>query len=466
MSQHFDVVVLGAGPGGYVAAIRASQLGRSVAVVEDKYWGGVCLNVGCIPSKALLRNAELAHILQHEKDLFGITGDASMEFKPTHARSRKVSDGIVKGVHYLMKKNKITEVNGWGTLTDAKSMDVTHDGNTEQLTFDNAIIATGASTRLIPGTELSERVVTYEEQILDAELPRSIVIAGSGAIGVEFAYVMKNFGVDVTIVEFLDRMVPTEDAEVSKELLKHYKKLGVKVMLSTKVESIEDPSDGPVKVTVSPADGGDQQVIETDKVLQAIGFAPRVEGFGLEAAGVELTDRGAVAIDDFGRTNVEGIYSIGDCTGKLMLAHTAEAMGVVAAETIAGAETMPVAFDFIPRATYCQPQVASFGYSEQQAKDKGYDVKVAKFPFSANGKAQGLGDGVGFVKIVADAKYNEIVGAHMIGPDVTELLPALTLAQRWDLTADEVARNVFAHPTLSEAVKEAVEGIAGHMINL
>jgi dihydrolipoamide dehydrogenase len=466
MSQHFDVVVLGAGPGGYVAAIRAAQLGKKVAVVEDKYWGGVCLNVGCIPSKALLRNAELAHILEHEKDKFGITGDASMDFKPTHERSRKVSEGIVKGVHFLMKKNKITEVDGWGTLTGAKSMDVrTKNGDTEQLTYDNLILATGATTRLIPGTSLSERVVTYEEQILDAELPRSIVIAGSGAIGVEFAYVMKNFGVDVTIVEFLDRMVPTEDAEVSKELLKHYKKLGVKVLLSTKVESIDDSGDQ-VKVTVSPANGGDQQVIETDKVLQAIGFAPSVEGFGLEAAGVELTERGAIAIDDFGRTNVEGVYAIGDCTGKLMLAHTAEAMGIVAAETIAGAETMPVAYDFIPRATYCQPQVASFGYSEEQAKEKGYDVKTAKFPFSANGKAMGLGEAVGFVKIVADAKYNEIIGAHMIGPDVTELLPALTLAQRWDLTADEVARNVFAHPTLSEAVKEAVEGIAGHMINL
>jgi dihydrolipoamide dehydrogenase len=464
MSQHFDVVVLGAGPGGYVAAIRASQLGKNVAVVEDKYWGGVCLNVGCIPSKALLRNAELAHILTHDKDLFGITGDASMEYKPTHARSRKVSEGIVKGVHFLMKKNKITEVHGWGTLTGEKSMEVkTHDGDTEELTYDNLIIATGATTRLIPGTELSERVVTYEEQILDDRLPDSIVIAGSGAIGVEFAYVMKNFGVDVTIVEFLDRMVPTEDAEISKELLKHYKKLGVKVLLSTKVESIDDSGDK-VKVTVSK--DGKEEVIEADKVLQAIGFAPRVEGFGLDAAGVRLTDRGAIEIDEVGRTNVEGIYSIGDCTGKLMLAHTAEAMGVVAAEVIAGADTMPVEYDFIPRATYCQPQVASFGYSEEQAKEKGYDVKTAKFPFSANGKAQGLGEATGFVKVVADAKYNEILGAHMIGPDVTELLPALTLAQRWDLTADEVARNVFAHPTLSEAVKETVEGIAGHMINL
>src|SRR3954447_22070878 len=279
MSQHFDVVVLGAGPGGYVAAIRAAQLGKKVAVVEDKYWGGVCLNVGCIPSKALLRNAELSHILQHEKDLFGITGDASMDFKPTHARSRKVSEGIVRGVHFLMKKNKITEIDGWGTLTGAKSMDVAlKDGDTEQLTYDSLILATGATTRLIPGTELSERVVTYEEQILDEQLPDSIVIAGSGAIGVEFAYVMKNFGVDVTIVEFLDRMVPTEDVEVSKELLKHYKKLGVKVMLGTKVETVEDTGSG-VRVTVTPAAGGDQQVLEADRLLSAIGFAPRTEGF-------------------------------------------------------------------------------------------------------------------------------------------------------------------------------------------
>ncbi|MCE0487459.1 dihydrolipoyl dehydrogenase [Ornithinimicrobium sediminis] len=466
MADHYDVVVLGAGPGGYVAAIRASQLGKKVAVVEKKYWGGVCLNVGCIPSKALLRNAELAHILQHEKAKFGIEGEASMAFGPTYKRSRQVSDGIVKGVHYLMKKNKITEVDGWGTLTSPTSVDVElNDGSTSRLTCDDLIIATGAETRLIPGTELSERVVTYEEQILTDELPGSIVIAGSGAIGVEFAYVLANFGVDVTIVEFLDRMVPTEDPEISKELAKHYKKLGVKVMTSTKVESIDDSGDK-VKVTVSPASGGDAQVIETDKVMQAIGFAPRLEGYGLEKLDVELTDRGAIKIDGRGRTNVEHVYAIGDVTAKLMLAHTAEAMGVVAAETIAGAETMELDYDFIPRATYCQPQIASFGYTEEQAKEKGFDVKTSKFPFSANGKAAGLGDTVGFVKVVADAEHNEIIGAHMIGPDVTELLPVLTLAQRWDLTADEVARNVFAHPTLGESVKEAIEGIAGHMINL
>ncbi|MFC8503689.1 dihydrolipoyl dehydrogenase [Pedococcus sp. NPDC057267] len=462
----FDVVVLGAGPGGYVAAIRASQLGKKVGIVESKYWGGVCLNVGCIPSKALLRNAEIAHIITQEKATFGISGDPTMDFGVTHSRSRKVAEASAKGVHYLMKKNTIEELEGWGTLTGPTSMDVAlTSGERRSITFDNLIIATGATTRLIPGTKLSDRVVTYEEQILTDQLPESIVIAGSGAIGVEFAYVMKNFGVDVTIVEFLDRMVPTEDADVSKELLKQYKKLGVKVLLSTKVESIDDSGEK-VKVTVSPAAGGESTVLETDKVLQAIGFAPRLEGYGLESTGVQLTDRGAIAVDERGRTNVPNVYAIGDVTGKLMLAHTAEAMGVVAAETIAGAETMEINFDMIPRATFCQPQIASFGYSEEQAKERGYDVKTASFPFSANGKARGMAEGVGFVKIVADAKHNELLGAHLIGPEVTELLPALTLAQQWDLTADEVARNVFAHPTLSEAVKEAIEGIAGHMINL
>lgn len=462
----FDLVVLGAGPGGYVAAIRASQLGLKVAVVEKKYWGGVCLNVGCIPSKALIKNAELAHTLTHDKKKFGIEGDATMSYGPTHARSRQVSAGIVKGVHFLMKKNKITEIDGWGTLTSATSISVaTDDGSTREVTFDKLIIAAGATTRMLPGMEVSRNVVTYEEQILDENLPSSIVIAGSGAIGVEFAYVMKNFGVDVTIVEFLDRMVPTEDADISKELFKHYKKLGVKVMLSTKVESVEDTGDG-VRVTVSPAQGGDSQVLEADKFLSAIGFAPRTEGYGLETTGVQLTDRGAIAIDEYCRTNVENVYAIGDCTAKLMLAHVAEAQGIVAAEHMTGTETMPVDYTFVPRATYCHPQIGSFGLTEQQAKDAGHEVKTASFPFTANGKAMGLGDAVGFVKVVADATYNEILGAHMIGPDVTELLPVLTLAQKWDLTADEVARNVFAHPTLSEAVKEAVEGIAGHMINL
>ncbi|MDC5695831.1 dihydrolipoyl dehydrogenase [Intrasporangium calvum] len=462
----FDVVVLGAGPGGYVAAIRASQLGKKVAVVEKQYWGGVCLNVGCIPSKALLRNAEIAHIITHEKKTFGIEGEATMSYDVTHKRSRGVAEASAKGVHYLMKKNKIEEIDGWGTITSATSMDVAlNDGSSRTVTFDNLIIGTGATVRMLPGMQVSTNVVTYEEQILDANLAGSIIIGGSGAIGVEFAYVMKNFGVDVTIVEFLDRMVPTEDADVSKELFKQYKKLGVKVMLSTAVQNVEDTGSG-VRVTVKPAQGGDEQVLEADKFLAAFGFAPRTDGYGLESLGLKMTDRGAIEVDGRCRTSVPNVYAIGDVTGKLMLAHTAEAMGVVAAETIGDAETMELNYDMIPRATFCQPQIASFGYSEAQAKEKGYDVKTASFPFSANGKARGMAEGVGFVKIVADAEHNEILGAHMIGPEVTELLPALTLAQQWDLTADEVARNVFAHPTLSEAMKEAVEGIVGHMINL
>jgi dihydrolipoamide dehydrogenase len=465
MSSQFEVVVLGAGPGGYVAAIRAAQLGLKTAIIELKYWGGVCNNVGCIPTKALLRNAEIAHIFNHEADVFGISGDVRFDFGAAWKRSRTAADRMAKGVHFLMKKNKITEIDGWGTFTDDHTISVKGPNGTETVTFDNLIISSGATTRLLPGTSLSERVVTYEEQIMTDNLPESIIIAGAGAIGVEFAYVMANYGVQVTLVEFLDRIVPLEEPEVSRELAKAYKKLGVTVLAGTKVESIDDSGDK-VKVTVSPAKGGESTVLEADKVMQAIGFAPRTEGYGLEKTGVKLSDRGAIEIDDYMRTNVPHIYAIGDCTAKLLLAHTAEAQGVVAAETIAGAETMPIDYDMIPRATYCQPQIGSFGYSEQQAKDMGYDVKIAKFPFTANGKAHGLGEASGFVKLVADAKYGEILGLHMIGPDVTELLPELTLAQLWDLTASEVARNVHAHPTLSEALKEVAHGISGHMINM
>ena len=459
MAEHFDLVVLGAGPGGYVAAIRGAQLGLKTAVIEERYWGGVCLNVGCIPSKALLRNAELAHIFTREAKTFGISGDVSFDFGVAHRRSRKVADGRVKGVHYLMKKNGITEISGRGTFLDAGTLQV--DDRT--ITFGNCIIATGASPRLLPGTAKSERVVTYEEQILEAELPASIVIVGAGAIGVEFAYVLHNYGVKVTIVEFLDRMLPMEDAEVSAELQKQYRRLGVDVLTGTKVEQIDESGPG-VKVTVSRK--GQTSVIEADKVLQAIGFRPNVEGYGLDKAGVRLIAPGAIEIDDRGRTNVPHIYAIGDVTAKLMLAHAAEAMGIVAAETIAGAETMALDYAMIPRATYCQPQVASFGYTEEQARERGYDVQVAKFPFTANGKAHGLGDSTGFVKLISDGTYGELVGGHLIGPDVTELLPELTLAQQWDLTVHEVARNIHAHPTLGEAVKEAVHGLAGHMINM
>lgn len=463
---HYDVVILGAGPGGYVAAVRSAQLGLSTAIIEEKYWGGVCLNVGCIPSKSLLKNAEVAHTFTHKAEFFGISGDVHFDFGAAFDRSRKVSETHVKGIHFLMKKNKVTEYDGRGTFTGPKAISVAKsDGTTEEVTFDNAIIATGSAVRLLPGVQLSENVVTYEEQILARELPESIAIVGAGAIGMEFAYVLVNYGVKVTIIEFLDRALPNEDVEVSKEIQRQYKKLGVDILTSTAVKTVTDNGSS-VHITYETRDGKAGE-LDAGKVLMSVGFAPNIEGFGLDKTGVKLTERGAIDIDDHMRTNVEGIYAIGDVTAKLQLAHVAEAQGVVAAETIAGAETQTLGdYRMMPRATFCQPQVASFGLTEEQARAEGREIKVAKFPFSANGKANGLGEPVGFVKLIADAEHLELIGGHLIGPDVSELLPELTLAQKWDLTALEAARNVHTHPTLSEALQEGFHGLAGHMINL
>jgi dihydrolipoamide dehydrogenase len=462
---HYDVVILGAGPGGYVAAVRSAQLGLSTAIIEEKWWGGVCLNVGCIPSKSLLKNAELAHTLNHKADFFGISGEFTIDFGKAFDRSRKVADGRVAGIHYLMKKNKVTEYEGRGNFTGPKAITVTKsDGTTEEVTFENVIIATGSTVRLLPGVSLSKNVVTFEEQIMTRDLPASIAIVGAGAIGMEFAYVLSNYGVKVTIIEFLDRALPNEDADVSKEIAKQYRGYGIEILTSTKVETITDNGSS-VSVTYTGKDGAAGS-LEADKVLMSIGFAPNVTGYGLENTGVALTERGAIDIDDHMRTNVPGIYAIGDVTAKLQLAHVAEAQGVVAAETIGGAETMTLGdYRMMPRATFCSPQVASFGLTEQQAKDEGRNIKVSTFPFTANGKAHGLGEPVGFVKLIADAEHLELIGAHMIGPDVSELLPELTLAQKWDLTAHELARNVHTHPTLSEALQEGFHGLAGHMIN-
>lgn len=472
--EHYDVVVLGAGPGGYVAAIRAAQLGLKTAVIEKQYWGGVCLNVGCIPSKALIRNAELAHTITKEAKTYGITGDnISMDFTVAHKRSRKVSGNIVKGVHFLMKKNKIQEINGLGSFVDDYTIEVTEgDDAGKKITFDNCIIATGSVVRSLPGVELGGNVVSYEEQILDENAPKSMVIIGAGAIGMEFAYVLSNFGVDITVVEFMDRVLPNEDKDVSKEIAKQYKKLGVNLKTGHKTTAVRDLGEGKgVEVDIESADGSKSETLKADRVMVSIGFAPRVEGFGLENTGVKLTERGAIDIDEEMRTSVDHIFAIGDVTAKLQLAHVAEAQGVVAAEVIAGEETELLGdYQMMPRATFCSPQVASFGYTEEAAKKKaeeeGREIKVASFPYTANGKAQGLGHAVGFVKLVADAEYGELLGGHMVGPDVSELLPELTLAQRFDLTAEEIARNVHTHPTLSEAMKEAAHGIAGHMINL
>ncbi|MEU9382564.1 dihydrolipoyl dehydrogenase [Streptomyces sp. NPDC048279] len=465
MQTDFDVVVLGAGPGGYVAAIRAAQLGLRTAVVEGRFWGGVCLNIGCIPAKALLRNAEVAQLILHDAEKFGvkISGEVGLDYRAAYERSRVVADGRVKGVGYLMRKNKIEQFEGQGTFLDPHTLQVRmRDGETA-LTFRSCIIATGSTVKLLPGTALGRRVVTYEEQILSDSLPASLVIAGAGAIGVEFAYLLRSYGVEVTLVEFLDRIAPLEDEEVSAELTRRFKRQGIRVLTSTAVQGIEETEDD-VRVTVRQGDT--EQVLQADKILQATGFQPRTAGYGLAATGVRLTERGAIDVDGYCRTSQPHIYAIGDVTAKLMLAHTAEAMGIVAAESIAGAETMELDYRMIPRATFCQPQIASFGWTEAQARAEGFDVRVAKFPFTANAKAHGFGDTAGFVKLVSDARYGELLGGHLIGPDVTELLPELTLAQKWDLTVTELARNVHAHPTLSEAVQDALHGLAGHMINL
>jgi dihydrolipoamide dehydrogenase len=370
---------------------------------------------------------------------------------------------MVQGIHFLMKKNKITAYSGTGEFKGPKKLCVTFDtGVMENLTFDHCIIATGATPAMLPGITPGPRVMTYEQLIMSPNLPRSVIIVGGGAIGTEFAYILASYGVSVTVVETQGRLLPMEDAEVSAEVTKAYKALGITIHTSSSVDSIIQDMKA-AKVTISS--GENTQQIEADQVMIATGFQPRTTGYGLESTGVELTEQGAISIDAMMKTSVPGLYAIGDVTGKLMLAHVAEAQGVVAAEAIAGGAPLPLDYDMIPRAIYGEPQVASFGYTEAQAKEKGNDVRVSKFPFAANGKAWALGKGTGFVKIVADATHNEILGAHMVGPDVTELLPELTLACTWDLTADEIARTIHAHPTLSEALKEAAEGVGGQMTN-
>lgn len=468
MSKEYDVIVLGAGPGGYVCAIRAAQLGLKTAIVEKEYWGGVCLNVGCIPSKALLKNAELAHTLQHRAKEFGFSFDnLKLDFSVAFQRSRQVSGRLVKGVQFLMKKNKIDTYEGWGTIVDGKTLSVSlNAGGEETLIYKNLVIATGSHPRSIPGVELDKDnlIVSYLPAILSDRVPQQAVVVGAGALGLEFTYVWQNYGTQVTLVEMMDRIAPLEDAEVSAELRKAYEKMGVKVLTSARVEAIERKENSAV-VTVSTPQG--KETIEAEQVLVAIGFAPNVEGFGLEKLGVKLNERTkAIEVDDHMRTNIPNVYAIGDVTGKLMLAHVGSAMGIVAAETIAGHPTVTLDYKMMPRATYCQPQIASFGYTEEEAKAAGYEVKVAKFPFQANGKALGLGDYQGFVKLIVDARYGEILGGHLIGPDVSELLPEYTLAHNAELTAEEIARNVHAHPTLSEVLMEAAHGIVGDYIHI
>ncbi len=461
----YDVVVIGAGPGGYVCAIRAAQLGLKTAIVDKMWLGGVCLNVGCIPSKSLLKNAEVAETLRHRGKEFGFSFEnLKLDYGAAVKRSRQVSDRLTKGVAFLMKKNKIDVFMGAATLKDKTRVEVTdQDGGQQTLETKNVVIATGA--RVAPPTAFNvdgKRVVTYWEAILQETMPQSVVVIGAGAIGAEFSTIWNAYGSIVTLVEMLPNVVPNEDEEVSAELAKQFTKAGITVKTGTNVETI-DASGPMVKVTVSGPAG--TETLEAEQTLVAIGFKPNSEDLGLEALGVK-TERGYIAVDDRLQTNVPGIYAIGDVTGKKGLAHVASAQGVVCAENMAGHETVTLNYLNLPNATYSHPQVASFGLTEKQAREKGYEVKVAKFPFQANGKALGLGDYAGFVKYVTDAKYGEILGAHLIGPEVTELLPELTLAANMELTPEEIARNVHAHPSLSETLMEAAHGLTGGYIHI
>lgn len=473
-NYNYDVIVIGAGPGGYVAAIRAAQLGLKTAIVEREKLGGICLNWGCIPTKALLHNAEVVEMLHNAAD-YGVSFDnLKVDFSAAVKRSRDIVGRQTKGVAFLMKKNKIDVIDGHAKFVDPHTLQITQSeyipkAEEKQVTAANFIVATGARARSLPGIEMDgQNVIQYRDAIVLDKLPKKLIIVGSGAIGSEFAYLYNTYGVEVTLIEMLDQLLPLEDVETAAEVEKSFKKAGMTVMTSTRTDKVE-VVDGGVNVTVTNVNANKCEILKADKVLMAIGVRPNTENVGLDQAGVKLDQRGFIEVDANMRTNVPHIYSIGDCTGKLMLAHVGSAMGIVAAETIAGAETLPIPAEryiMLPRCTYCHPQVASLGYTEKQAKEKGFNIKVGKFPFLPNGKAQALNEKVGFVKIISDAKYGEILGAHLVGPEVTELLPELSLAQFMEITPAEIARNVHAHPSLSEVLMEAAHAVEGHPIHM
>ncbi len=473
-SYQYDVVVIGSGPGGYVSAIRAAQLGLKTAIVERENLGGVCLNWGCIPTKALIHNADILETL-HEAADYGFTFDnLRVDFGAAVKRSRDVVGRQTKGVGFLMKKNKIDVILGHATFVDAHTIKVgasefQANAQEQTVTAANFVISVGARARSLPGTTIDgKRVIQYRDALVLDEVPKKLIVVGSGAIGMEFSYFYSTYGAEVTVIEMLDQILPLEDAETAAEVAKVFSKRRIKLLTSTRTEKVEIGDSG-VSVTVKNLKNDAVETLTADKVLMAIGVQPNTDSVGLEAAGVKLDKRGFIEIDEYMRTNVPNVYAIGDCTGKLLLAHVASAMGIVAAETIAGVETTPIPAEryiFMPRCTYCSPQVASLGYTEAQAKEKGFDIKVGKFPFMPNGKAQGLNAKVGFVKIIADAKYGEILGAHLVGPEVTELLPELSLAQYMEITPAEIARTVHAHPTLSEVIMEAAHAVEGHPIHM
>jgi dihydrolipoamide dehydrogenase len=461
----FDVVVIGSGPGGYVAAIRASQLGKKTAIIERAELGGICLNWGCIPTKALLRSAEVYHLIQHSQDYgFGVK-DVNIEFDKIIKRSRDVAGRLSKGVAFLMRKNKIEVINGFGTFKDKNTIEVQlNDGGTRKVTATNIILATGTRARQIPGMEVDgERVLSYREAMVLKELPKSMIVVGAGAIGVEFAYFYKTLGVDITLIEMMPHILPIEDEEISKELEKSFKKSGMKIYTDTKVEKMKKNKTN-VKLTISK--DGKTEELTADYVLMAIGVVPNIENLGLEAAGIELTDRNWVKVNEYYQTSQPNIYAIGDINGPPWLAHVASKEGILAAEHIAGHKIIPIDYTNVPGCTYCVPQVASVGLTEKKAREAGYEVKIGKFPISANGKALGMGEATGFIKIIYDAKYGEMLGCHIIGPEATELITEVTLAKTIEATHAEVLHTIHPHPTLSEIVAEATHAALGEPIHI
>lgn len=464
--DEFDVLVIGAGPGGYVAAIRSAQLGKRTAVVDKEWLGGVCLNIGCIPSKSLLKNADVAETLRGRGKEFGFTFEnLQLDFSAAVKRSRQVSDRLTRGVGFLMKKNNITVLMGEARFITRDMVNITlKDGTTQEIKARDIIIATGSTPFSIPGVQIDgDKVITYREAILQDKLPASVIIIGAGAIGLEFATVWSAYGSQVTLVEMLPRIAPLEDEEVSAELTKAFTKRGIKCLVETRVLNVETTETG-VKVKIIGKEGESDLV--ADQALVAIGFRPNSQQLGLDEIGVQLTERKHVKIDDRMATNLPGIWAVGDVTGKLLLAHVASAQGIQCAEAIAGNEVHPIDYNMVPRATYSHPQVASFGFTETQAVASGRPIKVGKFPFQPNGKALGLGDYAGFVKLIVDESNGQILGAHLIGPEVSELLPELTLAQQNGLTTASIAHNIHAHPTLSEVLMEAAEAVEGRAIHI
>ena len=461
--MNYDVIVLGSGPGGYVSAIRASQLGLKVAVIEKESLGGICLNWGCIPTKALLKSAQVFEYINHAED-YGITvKDANADFPSIIKRSRDVADGMSSGIAYLLKKNKVEVINGFGKVKPGNKVAVTVDGKSTDYSAKHIIIATGARSRELPNLpQDGKKVIGYREALSLAAAPKKMVIVGSGAIGVEFAYFYNAMGTDVIVVEFMPNIVPVEDIDISKQLQRSFKKSGIKVMTNSSVEKVDTAGAG-CKVLIKTKKG--EETIECDVVLSAVGIAANIENIGLEEVGIK-TEKGKIIVDDFYNTNVNGYYAIGDVLPNQALAHVASAEGITCVEKLAGLHTEPIDYGNVPGCTYATPEIASVGMTEAKAREAGYELKVGKFPFSASGKATAAGTPDGFVKVIFDAKYGEWLGCHMIGAGVTDMIAEAVLGRKLETTGHEVLKTIHPHPTMSEAVMEAVADAYDEVIHL